>query len=166
MIDPRVPFLKLQMTQVTSSSPPSSPSTSPSMVELREYFECPICLSVPRAPPIFQVQRCTLPLMPMKFHRIVFQCLSGHLICSECRPQINVCPICRASLGSNRQVITKDISVPFLTSSFIDNKIRRALPSGFLSPSTAVGWCSPSGCWRSASRCRAATPTPAAPRSS
>ena len=130
MIDPRVP-LKLQMTQATSSSPPSSPSTSPSMVELREYFECPICLSVPRAPPIFQVQRCTLPLIPMKFHRIVFQCLSGHLICSECRPQINVCPICRASLGSNRQVITKDISLPFL-------KFGEPFPSGFLSPSTAV----------------------------
>ena len=32
----------------------------------------------------------------------VFQCLSGHLICSDCRPQINVCPICRAPLGSNR----------------------------------------------------------------
>ena len=111
MIDPRVPFLKLQMTQATSSSPPSSPSTSPSMVELREYFECPICLSVPRAPPIFQVQRCTLPLMPMKFHRIVFQCLSGHLICSECRPQINVCPICRASLGSNRQVLQQKTSL-------------------------------------------------------
>ena len=166
MIDPRVPFLKLQMTQATSSSPPSSPSTSPSMVELREYFECPICLSVPRAPPIFQVQRCTLPLMPMKFHRIVFQCLSGHLICSECRPQINVCPICRASLGSNRQVITKARTKDIVIHCVIDKKIRVALPSGLLSPFTAVVWCSPSGCWRSASRCRAATPTPAAPRSS
>ena len=51
--------------------------------ELKEYFECPVCLSVPRSPPIFQ-------------------CKSGHMICSICRPKVSLCPLCRSALEHDR----------------------------------------------------------------
>jgi len=48
-----------------------------SLEELKDYFECPICLNVPRKAPIWQ-------------------CDKGHTICSSCRPKVVTCPQCRA----------------------------------------------------------------------
>ena len=52
-------------------------SDSSLLAELTEYFECPVCLSVPRNPPIFQ-------------------CDSGHMLCGDCRLRVTICPQCRA----------------------------------------------------------------------
>ncbi|XP_059080415.1 E3 ubiquitin-protein ligase siah2-like [Tigriopus californicus] len=64
----------------------SSVSPTISVESLKEYFECPICLNVPRGSPIFQ-------------------CGTGHLICAECRPKIKDCPICRAHLSRNSRLL-------------------------------------------------------------
>ena len=55
-------------------------SSSISTEEIREYFECPICLLVPR------------PGTP------IFACSQGHMVCNVCRPQIRLCPICRIAI--------------------------------------------------------------------
>jgi len=39
-------------------------------------LECPVCLLIPRQPPIFL-------------------CPAGHLICRECRPKVTRCPVCK-----------------------------------------------------------------------
>lgn len=41
-----------------------------------ESLECPVCLETPKSP--------------------IFQCGAGHLICSECKPRMKMCPICKA----------------------------------------------------------------------
>ena len=53
--------------------------------ELKDYFECPVCLSVPRRPPIWQ-------------------CDQGHMICSLCRPQVRACPTCRGRYSSEQRL--------------------------------------------------------------
>ena len=47
----------------------------------QEELQCPVCLKIPRTTPIYQ-------------------CNKGHIHCSECRPQLKSCPVCRASLRS------------------------------------------------------------------
>jgi len=74
-------------TTVAASTLPSTTSytsnnavhnnESTSLRNFKEYFECPVCYTVPRRPPIFQ-------------------CSEGHLICSECKPKVLHCPICRS----------------------------------------------------------------------
>jgi len=49
-------------------------------------LECPVCLLPPRAPPIFQ-------------------CTTGHLVCSECQPSLIRCPICDIKY---RSCLTRD----------------------------------------------------------
>ena len=44
--------------------------------------KCPVCDLIPRKLPI----NC---------------CANGHIICSECRPSVMFCPLCRSSLFSN-----------------------------------------------------------------
>lgn len=51
--------------------------------DLKEYFECPVCYTVPRRPPIFQ-------------------CTSGHMICGLCRPKVSICPQCRSPYQGHR----------------------------------------------------------------
>ena len=60
---------------MTTSSTETSTHTM-SLQELKDYFECPVCLNVPRKPPIWQ-------------------CDKGHMICSICRPKVVTCPTCR-----------------------------------------------------------------------
>ena len=45
-------------------------------------FECPVCLKVPREPPIYQ-------------------CKSGHCICKVCHGKVTRCPVCRIPLGND-----------------------------------------------------------------
>lgn len=44
--------------------------------ELQESVECPVCFSIPRAPPV----PC---------------CQNGHVICAKCKDKVEVCPTCR-----------------------------------------------------------------------
>ena len=44
--------------------------------KMLNLMECPVCLEVPRAAPIFS-------------------CRNGHLICGSCQPKVKCCPTCR-----------------------------------------------------------------------
>ena len=65
-----------QPSQTTAGRALALPS-SISTEELREYFECPICLSPPRP------------------GANIFACAQGHMICQICRPRVKSCPVCR-----------------------------------------------------------------------
>jgi len=47
--------------------------------ELQESVECPVCFSIPRAPPV----PC---------------CSNGHVICNKCKDKVEVCPTCRVPM--------------------------------------------------------------------
>lgn len=47
--------------------------------ELQESVMCPVCLSIPRQPPV----PC---------------CQNGHVICSKCKERVEVCPTCRVTM--------------------------------------------------------------------
>lgn len=47
--------------------------------ELQESVECPVCFSIPRAPPV----PC---------------CQNGHVICAKCKEKVEVCPTCRVTM--------------------------------------------------------------------
>merc|ERR1719452_116106 len=50
--------------------------------ELQESVECPVCFSIPRAPPV----PC---------------CQNGHVICSKCKDKVEVCPTCRVTMTNS-----------------------------------------------------------------
>ena len=50
-----------------------------SLEDLQEDLKCPVCLKIPRSIPIYQ-------------------CMSGHIICKECKPRLKSCPVCRIPL--------------------------------------------------------------------
>lgn len=56
--------------------------------ELKDLLECPVCLRVPRASPIYQ-------------------CARGHVVCSDCRPNVSTCPQCRDPLGNIRSLVSE-----------------------------------------------------------
>lgn len=56
-----------------------------SINDLREHFECPVCYNVPTKAPIYH-------------------CGDGHFICSDCKPRLTTCPICRIRIRPNRFV--------------------------------------------------------------
>ena len=47
--------------------------------ELQDSVECPVCFSIPRAPPV----PC---------------CSNGHVICNKCKDKVDVCPTCRVTM--------------------------------------------------------------------
>jgi len=47
--------------------------------ELQETVMCPVCLSIPRQPPV----PC---------------CQNGHVICAKCKERVEVCPTCRVTM--------------------------------------------------------------------
>jgi len=47
--------------------------------ELQDSVECPVCFSIPRAPPV----PC---------------CSNGHVICNKCKDKVDVCPTCRVAM--------------------------------------------------------------------
>jgi len=81
---------------VEPSSPRKDASTDPyeqsdnliKKDDLKDLLECPVCLRVPRSSPIFQ-------------------CARGHVVCSECRPNVTTCPQCRDPLGNIRSLISE-----------------------------------------------------------
>jgi len=56
--------------------------------DLKDLLECPVCLRVPRSSPIYQ-------------------CARGHVVCSECRPNVSTCPQCRDPLGNIRSLVSE-----------------------------------------------------------
>lgn len=58
--------------------------------KLLNYFECPVCSHFMKPP--------------------IYQCLSGHSICSYCRPKVGQCPTCRSSFGSTRNYTLEALS--------------------------------------------------------
>jgi len=58
--------------------------------ELKDVLECPVCLKVPRQPPIYQCER-------------------GHCICSVCHAKLTNCPVCRIPLGKTRSLIFEKV---------------------------------------------------------
>jgi len=63
---------------------------SVSAEELKDVLECPVCLKVPRQPPIYQCER-------------------GHCICSVCHAKLTNCPVCRIPLGKTRSLIFEKV---------------------------------------------------------
>jgi hypothetical protein len=58
--------------------------------DLKEHFECPVCLQVPLMFPIPQ-------------------CENGHLVCKLCRKKLSHCPICRQPLGTSVSLLAETI---------------------------------------------------------
>ena len=58
--------------------------------DVRKDIECPVCLQLPRDIPIFQ-------------------CDNGHIICKDCKPQLELCPQCRTFVGHTRSLIAERI---------------------------------------------------------
>jgi len=93
-------IVKTESSTGDSTSNPASPkkdaSTDPieesnnliKKDELKDLLECPVCLRVPRSSPIYQ-------------------CARGHVVCSECRPNVSTCPQCRDPLGNIRSLISE-----------------------------------------------------------
>lgn len=64
--------------QQRSSGPPTRLNPSKSVeagLNIEAELECPICFELSRPP--------------------IYQCPEGHIICSECRPRVTRCPVCR-----------------------------------------------------------------------
>ena len=57
---------------------------------LKDILECPVCLQVPRQPPIYQCER-------------------GHCVCSVCHAKLTNCPVCRIPLGKTRSLIFEKV---------------------------------------------------------
>lgn len=55
--------------------------------ELLKELECPVCLLIPRGGP-------------------VLQCILGHLVCRDCQPRLNKCPVCQANF--NKPNVTRN----------------------------------------------------------
>merc|ERR1719352_88393 len=90
---------KVTMGQDAGNNTPDSPkkdaSTDPledpdliKTEELKDLLECPVCLRVPRGSPIYQ-------------------CARGHVVCSDCRPNVSTCPQCRDPLGNIRSLVSE-----------------------------------------------------------
>ena len=58
--------------------------------DIGNLMECNVCLCVP------------------KYERI-YQCERGHILCSDCRPKLSICPVCRISLGNTRCLIAEKV---------------------------------------------------------
>ena len=74
----------------------TAPSTQ-SLEDLQEDLKCPVCWKMPRSIP-------------------VYQCMSGHIFCKECKPRLKTCPVCRIPLGSNqtpRALMTEKLLMKF-----------------------------------------------------
>jgi len=62
----------------------------PTTEELKAILECPVCRKVPRKGP-------------------VYQCESGHCVCTDCYSQLTQCPVCRIHLGLTRNRIFEQL---------------------------------------------------------
>ena len=45
-------------------------------VKINDLLECPVCIETISSAPILQ-------------------CINGHIVCKDCHPKLEICPICR-----------------------------------------------------------------------
>ena len=83
--EPFYNFLHLVLAYVMAAKQPII-----SAEDLKDVLECPVCLKVPRAAPVFQCER-------------------GHVVCNECHPKLVTCPVCRLPLGNTRSLISEKV---------------------------------------------------------
>lgn len=58
--------------------------------DLAQLFECPVCFDYALPP--------------------IMQCQSGHIVCSNCRPKLTLCPTCRGPLGNIRNLAMEKVA--------------------------------------------------------
>ena len=66
-----------------------------SLDDLKDFLECPICVTIPIRGPIYQ-------------------CESGHIICKDCHSKLTKCPQCRNPLGKTRALQLEKIIEKYL----------------------------------------------------
>ena len=66
-----------------------------SLDDLKDFLECPICVTIPNRGPIYQ-------------------CESGHIICKDCHSKLTKCPQCRNPLGKTRALQLEKIIEKYL----------------------------------------------------
>ena len=83
--------LPQQLAASTAALQAGIVAASGSQTDLAVLFECPVCFDYVLPP--------------------IYQCDSGHLICSNCRPKLNnSCPSCRGPLGSVRNLAMEKVA--------------------------------------------------------
>ena len=70
--------------------PSGSANETLRLSQVEDDLECPVCLTVPTSPPIFQ-------------------CRNGHLICKTCKVRLANCPTCRKPLGHFRNLLAEKL---------------------------------------------------------
>lgn len=82
------------MPAVNTATPPIQPMNPipppSSSADLATLFECPVCFDYVLPP--------------------IFQCESGHLICTQCKPKVACCPSCRGPLGGVRNLAMEKVA--------------------------------------------------------
>jgi len=73
-----------------SKSMAASNNASNNASELLALFECPVCFDYALPP--------------------IFQCESGHVVCTECRAHLHICPSCRAPLANIRNLALEKVA--------------------------------------------------------
>ena len=61
-----------------------------SELQVKEDLNCPVCWETPKSAP-------------------VFQCPNGHLVCNQCHPKLQKCPICQVPLAKIRSLICEQL---------------------------------------------------------
>lgn len=82
-----------QSTSQSSQKPPRMNGTQqggPTNADLASIFECPVCFDYVLPP--------------------IYQCSSGHLVCSNCRPKLSCCPTCRGPLAGIRNLAMEKVA--------------------------------------------------------
>ncbi|KAH6943725.1 hypothetical protein HPB50_025877 [Hyalomma asiaticum] len=70
-------------------NPPQAQRTT-SISQLSTLFECPVCRGYALPP--------------------IMQCENGHHMCAPCRKNVNLCPVCRAPKGRNRNLALEKLA--------------------------------------------------------
>ncbi|CRK88692.1 CLUMA_CG002405, isoform A [Clunio marinus] len=71
------------------------------LINVFQLMECPICMEIPTSP------------------SHTFQCVNGHIVCSNCRPKTLRCPMCRVQMGRGRCLVADKILRYLQTNSMI-----------------------------------------------
>lgn len=57
--------------------------------DMEELLQCPVCFESPKG--------------------IVEQCISGHHICSDCKPKVDSCPLCKCNYTGTRNFVVEEL---------------------------------------------------------
>ena len=89
-------YLPQQQQQQTHQQPPAPLTTTQHhgvapQNDLATLFECPVCFDYALPP-------------------IIYQCDSGHIICTTCKQKVQCCPSCRGPLGGVRNLAMEKVA--------------------------------------------------------